>query len=190
MIMEAKTIVERLDELGVKATVQGEYIELAPWSALSEEMLAELKAHKHEVMDLLKLKRRGCRFRYPGELATDEELEEISRDIIRGGYVLLWSNVLQDLVAFYMNAEDRTRIPPNFVPYSLDELCKLFGKRDSPLNRHNLKLIHEAKKGGAKVTGTQSEVRTCHACGGTSWWQREDGEYICQCCHPKPKKGL
>ena len=27
----------------------------------------------------------------------------------------------------------------------------------------------------------------CRNCGSNSWWQREDGEWICGGCHPEPK---
>lgn len=29
-------------------------------------------------------------------------------------------------------------------------------------------------------------VKPCWNCGLNKWWQRADGEWICQYCHPKP----
>lgn len=196
--MTGAEVLEFLDGLGVMLEISGDKLLLIPGSLVPPDVVEELRQHKSEVINILKAQGsiestnlpRNYRFKYPDAHITDQELSEIESRVLTEGYVLLWSNVLQDLIAFYKHEDDKKRIPSGFVPYSDDELWELFRPAESPRHKQKLRLIHEAKKGGAKVTGTQSEVRTCHACGGTSWWQREDGEYICQCCHPKPKKGL
>jgi hypothetical protein len=58
-------------------------------------------------------------------------------------------------VAFYKTEADREKIPPGFVPYSDKELFELFGKNSSP-RKHTLRLIHEAKKLGARVVDNES----------------------------------
>ena len=92
--------------------------------------------------------------KYP-DAPADKELTEIENRVLTKGYVLLWSNTLNDFVAFYKTDADREKIPPGFVPYSDKELFKLFGKNSSP-RKHTLRLIHEAKKLGARVVDNES----------------------------------
>ena len=67
--MEATAILDRLQSLGIGVTVSGDKLLLEPGSRVTKELVEELKAHKPEVMDLLKL--RGYRLRYPGNQVTD-----------------------------------------------------------------------------------------------------------------------
>ncbi len=60
--------------------------------------------------------------------------------------MLLWSTVLEDLVAFFKTEADRAKIPPGFVAYSEAELIHLFGDGGTMPSTHALKLIHDAKK--------------------------------------------
>jgi len=151
--VEATAILNRLHSLGIGVTVSGDKLLLEPGSSVPKELFEELKAHKPEVLDLLKL--RGYRLRYPGNQVTDQELTEIEARVERDGYVLLWSNALNDFVAFYKTEADRGKIPPGFVPYSDKELFELFGKNSSP-RKHTLRLIHEAKKLGGCVVDNES----------------------------------
>ena len=98
---------------------------------------------------------RNYRLKYPDAPADDQELTEIENRVLTKGYVLLWSNTLNDFVAFYKTEADREKIPPGFVPYSDKELFELFGKSSSP-RKHTLRLIHEAKKLGARVVDDES----------------------------------
>ena len=151
--MEATAILDKLHSLGIGVTVSGDKLLLEPGSSVPKELVEELKEHKPEVMGLLKL--RGYHLRYPGNQVTDQELTEIENRVLTRGYVLLWSNSLNDFVAFYKTEADREKIPPGFVPYSDKELFELFGKSSSP-RKHTLRLIHEAKKLGARVVDDES----------------------------------
>ena len=144
--MEAKTILDRLYSLGIEVTISRDKLLLEPGSRVPEELVEELKSHKQDIILLEK----GYRLRHPGNQVTDQELTEIEARVERDGYVLLWSNTLNDFVAFYKTEADRGKIPPGFVPYSDKELFELFGKNSSPRER-TLRLIHEAKKLGAEV---------------------------------------
>jgi hypothetical protein len=64
--------------------------------------------------------------------------------------------VLQDLIAIYKTEEDRKRIPPGFVTYSEDELQTLFGATDDSVSSNSLRLIHEVKKLGGRIAGSES----------------------------------
>jgi hypothetical protein len=98
---------------------------------------------------------RNYYLKYPDAPADDQELTEIENRVVTKGYVLLWSNTLNDFVAFYKTEADRGKIPPGFVPYSDKELSELFGKNLSP-RKHTLRLIHEAKKLGGCVVDDES----------------------------------
>jgi hypothetical protein len=97
----------------------------------------------------------GYRVKYPDAQATRQELEEIVARVHGEGYVLLWSTVLRDLIAFYRDAEARSKIPSGFVPYSEAELEELFGDNKPPLPTSTLRLIHEAKKHGGHVINSE-----------------------------------
>ncbi len=121
---------------------------------MPSELVDELKLHKRDVIALLRLK--GRKPKYPGSLQdgpSEKELAEIASTVENEGYVLLWSNVLCDLVAFYRDQEDKKLIPSVFVAYSKAELRELFG--DKALSSDMMKLIHEAKKQGGKVVSSE-----------------------------------
>jgi hypothetical protein len=98
---------------------------------------------------------RNHNLKYPDAPADDHELTEIENRVLTKGFVLLWSNTLNDFVSFYKTEVDREKIPPGFVPYSDKELWELFGK-NLPPGRHTLRLIHEAKKLGGCVVDNES----------------------------------
>ena len=148
--MNATAILERLNSLGVSVLAADDRLRLEPGSMIPSELREELREHKQEILFLLKTK--GRRLKYPDAQATREELEEIVERVHDEGYVLLWSTVLCDLVAFYRDEEDRARIPPGFVPYSRSELKELF---DTDPDLDHLRLIHEAKKAsGGNIVGS------------------------------------
>lgn len=158
--MAELNILQELEERGFKVAVDGASLSLSyPKDippALIEEAKEKLRQHKQEV--LLRLK--GYRLKYTGDSASGQELEEIATSVESEGYVLLWSRVLGDLVAFYRDEADRKKIPPGFVPYSVVELQELLGEGNQFPSKQSLKLIHETKKEGGRViteNGGQSD---------------------------------
>lgn len=183
--MDACAILERLENIGVQIIVAGDKLQLRPGSAVPPELFSEVKAHKPELVTILKL--RGYQFKHSEFEAPDKELDEIAAGVNRDRYVLLWSTVLEDLIAFYKDEVDRVNIPPGFVPYSLRELKELFSEV-SKVGPDELRIIHEAKRQGGVVRDRRNSTVICLNCGFSSWWQRADGELICQRCHPKPEQ--
>jgi hypothetical protein len=151
--MTGTEVLERLEVLGVKLEVVGDKVRLTPGSLVPPDIIEELRQHKSEIIAHLTGKRYPLK--YPDAPADDQELTEIENRVLTKGYVLLWSNTLNDFVAFYKTEADREKIPPGFVPYSDKELCELFGKNSSP-RKHTLRLIHEAKKLGGCVVADDS----------------------------------
>ena len=79
------------------------------------------------------------------------------RRVKEEGYVLLWCEVLRDLVAFHRDDVDPATIPAEFVPYSEEELCYLFPEDEHAMSENALRLIHKAKVKGARISGTKKE---------------------------------
>lgn len=153
--MDASAILKRLSDLGVLATVAGDRLHLRPGSRVPAELVQDLRAHKEQIMVLL----RGYHLKYLDAQATGSEIEEIAEKVRTEGYVLLWSSAVHDLVAFYRDGWSRSRIPPGFVPYAEQELRELFADGGEDVSGHTLRLVHEAKRHGGVVVG--------HECGNT-----------------------
>jgi hypothetical protein len=84
-------------------------------------------------------------------------MAELVRRVEEEGYVLLWCEVLRDLVAFHSDDVDPARIPALFVPYSEHELLHLFDEDGDQPSPDALWLIHAAKKTGAIITNSRKE---------------------------------
>ena len=159
--MQTSDILKQLHKLGVTVSVSGDRVLLEPGSRVPRSLLEALRRDKAEVLAYLKEHpdwvAEMYQFRYPGAVGpADDELEEIEQYMTRNGYVLLWSTELEDLVAFYLTDADRAKVPPGFVPYSERELKELFGKTADP-SLNGLRLIHHAKKLGAKIKSVEEE---------------------------------
>ena len=139
-MMNTDTIIRRLDELGITMTAQGDRLDLRPGSRVPQELQDAIKVRKLDLMD-----------RLPPELPDDAELVEIVGRVWDQGYVLLWSKVLQDTVAFTRTFDDAKHVPIAFTVYTLDELLEVFG--GEPPSIGALKLIHQAKKYGGRIIG-------------------------------------
>ena len=150
--MSAVDVLSQLSSLRVAVTPTPRgTLWLEPASVIPPDLVEAVRQHKQAIMALL-LRKHGYRQVYPGDgLPGDQELAEIERRVEEEGYVLLWSTVLEDLVAFYKTEADRKRIPPGFVPYSVAEMDELFGEGEEAPSTSALRLIHEAKKCGAHV---------------------------------------
>ena len=94
---------------------------------------------------------------FPHPAQRDDEMTELERRVEEEGDVLLWCEVLRDLVAFHRNDVDPATIPAGFVPYSEDELRHLFGEDGSEPSLDGLRLIHASKKTGAIITNSRKE---------------------------------
>ena len=88
----------------------------------------------------------------PAPIPAERGGEGVSRRVEDEGYVLLWSDVLQDLVTFHHNDVDPVTVLADFVPYSDDEVRHLLGEDGAQPSTDALRLIHAAKKTGAIIT--------------------------------------
>jgi hypothetical protein len=136
--MNTDTIIRRLDELGVTMTASGNRLDLRPGYRVPEDLQVAVRLHKLDLID-----------RLPLELPDDRELAEIVSRVWKRGYVLLWSSVLQDTVAFTRTWEDSKHVPLAFTVYTLDELVSLFN--GDPVDEGSLRSIHSAKQLGGRI---------------------------------------
>ena len=134
--METETIFRHLSELDISVRADKGQIVLNPGDRVPVGLREEIKLHKADLLD---------------QLTDDSELIEIVRQVRQQGHVLLWSNVLQDLVAFAQTDADRDNVPPGFTTYTVAELMEVFG--DGTPSPSSLKLIHETKKHGGRIIG-------------------------------------
>ena len=152
--MEANAILEKLDSIGVAVTLDGEDIACRPGSLVPEELVLPILKCKPEIM--LRLVQRKYELVYPDGICRDDELNEIEERVRKQGVVLLWSRVLEDLIAFVRDGYDTSLVPAGFTIYTESELATLFPD-DAPVT--SLRLIHEAKRSGGKVIGNEPDKR-------------------------------
>ena len=152
----ASDLIDKVQRTGAKfeLTPTGFNVRCAPGS-VPQEFQSDLRQHKPEIISYLIQQRYEHVF--PGPNQLDDEMTELVRRVEEEGYVLLWCEVLRDLVAFHRDDVDPATIPPGFVPYSDDELRPLFGKDGDQPSPDALRLIHAAKKTGAIITNSRKE---------------------------------
>ena len=141
--------------MGARLWVQGDGLELDAPADFPEELVELLRMHKPEILEYV---RNGPRSLGAGcEVTGEAEMLELQQRIEREGYVLVRSTVLEDFVAFYNTDGDRRKVPPGFVCYGQDELLELFGEGRPEFSADTLRLIHQAKRLGARVSGVTEE---------------------------------
>jgi hypothetical protein len=152
----ASDLIDKVQRTGAKfeLTPTGFNVLCAPGS-VPQEFQSDLRQHKPEIISYL-IQRRYEPV-YPHQDQREDELKELVRRVEEEGYVLLWCEVLRDLVAFHRDDVDPATIPAPFVPYSDDELRHLFGEDGSEPSPDGLRLIHAAKKTGAIITNRRKE---------------------------------
>jgi hypothetical protein len=152
----AADLITRAQRMGATFEITAENVDVI-WleETLPSQFLEELRRHKAEIRtELIKTGYERC---FPGPDQCDDEMAEMERLVKEKGYVLLWSNVLADLVAFHRDDVDPATIPSGFVPYSEEELCYLFPEDEHAMSENALRLIHKAKTMGARISGCREE---------------------------------
>ena len=95
----------------------------------------------------------------PGDTAEEAGFAEIERLVHQRGVCLTWCEVLGDYIAFHRDDIDPATIPQDFICYREGELREIFGEDKPDITIGLLKLIHAAKKTGARVTHTPPTQR-------------------------------
>ena len=144
----AVTLLDQLQEAGVKATIDGSDLFLVPADRVPAEMIPALKEHKADIMTLLRPK--SYRQRFDGEGPGESELAEIEKRVRTKGVCLTWCEALEDFVAFVRDDIDHGTVPPGFVIYTEAELAYI-----CDLSADGLRRVHGAKRTGAVITGSE-----------------------------------
>ena len=152
-------LIEQAKAMGAIFDVTTEGVKVRrPRGPLPADTLATLKKHKDEIRaELIKPRYRPL---FPDLDQRAAEMEELVHRVEEEGYVLLWSNVLQDLVAYHRDDVDPATIPAGFVPYAEEELRHLFPEDDHATcdySENALRFIHAAKTTGAQISGRKEE---------------------------------
>jgi len=144
-------LIARAENLGAEFSLSNGDVQMRrPGGPLPQEMIDSLREFRSDVRNIISQRRFQYHFDDPDD---SREFHEIVQRVALEGYVLLWSKVLEDFVAFHRDDIDpKMGIPPGFVPYSENELTVLFGKGSPDESENTLRLIHSAKKSGAVVT--------------------------------------
>ena len=153
----AVDLLVRVYSSGGSICADGDVLRLDVPGDFPDSLIEQLRQHKPDILELLREQERQqnketYQQAFPGNDPDDTEIAEIERRVKESGYVLCWAESFIDYVAFHRDDVDPTDIPPGFVPYSESELSLLFGPERPDLTTHTLKLIHAAKKSGARVS--------------------------------------
>lgn len=87
------------------------------------------------------------------ELAHRAEVVQITRLMQSQGWALVWSDVLGEAIAFAQDDASAVQVPGGIIVYTRSELEQIMGKGHPP---DMLRLIHEGKKHGGKITSGSS----------------------------------
>ena len=142
--MMVAVLVRKAQAYGARFELDGGRLFVRAPARLPEHLMVRIRERKAELIQYLTSE--GHNECLSVVTPKEDELQEIIRRIEEDGYVLLWSTVLEDLIAFHRTEIDRKKIPPGFVPYSDAELQELFGEQSEKVSLSRLRNIHEKKK--------------------------------------------
>ena len=149
-------LVHRLRDKGIELAVQGDSIRYRPSNALSETDREALRRNKGAILAVLYRERFAVGVLKAME-PSDPRILNLEAEVEAMGHVLIWSNVLEDLIAFCWTPEDAERVPRGVVAYTADELAMLFPQEAGGPGDNGLKLIHRAKQlGGGSVRSVET----------------------------------
>ena len=146
--MSIDNILERLREKRVIIEARDDRLRFFPREALTTAEIEELKLHKAELMVYLTRH----------EVVDARPVwhgDEVKGRVERDGLCVFWSDLFEEAVAFIADDGFRDEVPGGIVCYTVDELATLFGADGEPLSGAPLKLIHHAKKYGARIIDHQ-----------------------------------
>ena len=151
MTAEVRRVLAQCKAMGIilEPSPDGEYLDLHYQAPPPDELRQLLKTHKQEIISLLKPQ--------PPLWHAKKVAEAVRRE----GVCLFWSEVFQEVIAFIREERYRSKIPGGIVVYTLAEIEELYGEGKPKIPPETLKMIHEAKRHGGKVTEYGSDAVGC-----------------------------
>ena len=139
MTAEVRRVLNQCKALGIilEPTPDGEHLDLHYQAPPPEDLRQLLRAHKKEIMALLRPQ------------PPQWHAERIAAAVTREGVCLFWSDVLQEVIAFAK--DDKQSVPAGFVTYTSAEPNELH-KGKATIAPQTLRMIHAAKKAGGKIS--------------------------------------
>lgn len=140
-MMDARQLLARCQALGLRLSLEtGNRIRIQSSAAAPHELVEALRQHKAEVVAMLASE---------GYRRPMEEAEEIARLVLVEGCVVVWCEALHDTVAFVRS--QTVAVPAGMVAYTSEELRQLYGPGQPDPSPQRLRLLHAAKKEGARI---------------------------------------
>jgi hypothetical protein len=180
--MELTEILKRLDDLGLTVTVRGDWLRVHPGSNLPVELMAELKAHKDELMAMLDGQRENSSVvPVTGAPQTEAEIIAEAHAIADKGNDALGirderAREVNRLTRALMDLQDAGFPDKMWLP--LQQRCREIEQGLSCAPKHAQTEVISPENVWPLIP--------CFACGGTDFWQRPDGGTVCSTCHPQP----
>jgi len=146
MTAEVRRILDQCKAKGIilEPAPDGEHLDLHYQEPPPEDLRQMLRAHKQEILSLLKPQ------------TPLWHAHEIYKAVQKEGVCLFWSDVLGEVIAYTKDDTFKNLVPVGVVVYTSEELRELF--QDKPkITPETLRMIHQAKKTGGKVAEYGSE---------------------------------
>ena len=149
MTAEIRLILAQCKAMGIilEPAPDGEHLDLHYQEPPPEDLRQMLRAHKQEIMSLLKPQ------------TPQWHAQRIAQAVKIEGICLFWSDVLKEVIAFARDETLANLVPAGFVTYTGQELQEIFHNKPH-VPPETLRLIHEAKKHGGKITDSK-DVLEC-----------------------------
>lgn len=146
--MSAADLVEKAQALGATFQLTTDSIKVRSREGLPQDLRSDLEAAKPEVVEYLRNLRLEDRYRllYPDGWKGSDEFYDIAYRVQKYGIYLVWSEVLQDHIAFYASEAGRAKVPVGFVPYSGEEILALYSPQQKGLDPEGLRRMHATKR--------------------------------------------
>lgn len=150
MTAEVKRILDQCKAKGIilEPAPDGEHLDLHYQAPPPEDLRQLLKAHKSEILSVLKPRK-------PLWHAV-----KIMQALEKEGVCLFWDGLLGEVVAFIKDESFHSRVPGSIVAYTRDEIERLYGEGKPKLPPETWRLIHEAKRHGGKISDSK-DVLEC-----------------------------
>lgn len=142
--MMASEILQSLTTLGVSVEADGTKLRFMPGSLVPSTLVPEIKAHKGELLELLKAPRLV-------DAPSIWHAQEVARRVEREGVCVFWSDVLQEMIAFVKDENYLPQVPAGIAAFTTDELEHIFPAGNEGLSPKAFRLVYEAKKHGGLI---------------------------------------
>ena len=150
MKKHAEQLIKAVRKLGVEIELRDGEVSIRPSNSFPKALWESLERNRGLLLAFL-LREEEWRDSFITHGLDVEKASQLTRQVLDGGCVPIWSDVLEDLVYFCLD-EDSARNAPRGVPaYTMEEITLLYGDSIWQPTDDNLRLINAAKQYGGKI---------------------------------------